>query len=63
MNSIKGGKLSEDGKLEGTDFRGKNGNNIVPKQKFKVEQNNNMGFELQNMNLNNFSSIINNEVL
>jgi len=49
-------------KLEGTDFRGKNGNNIVPKQNFNVGENN-IGLELQNMNLNNFSSIINNEVL
>lgn len=51
-NSIKGGKLREDGKLENSDFRGKNGNNVVPKQKFRAEQNNNMGVELQNMNPN-----------
>jgi len=68
-NSIKGGKLREDGKLENhdflgkngnnvvpkqkfKDFLGKNGNNVVPKQKFKVEQNSNMGVELQNMNPN-----------
>jgi hypothetical protein len=50
-NSIKGGKLKENGILEKSDFSGKNGNNVVPKQKFKVEQNN-MGFELQNMNSN-----------
>jgi hypothetical protein len=36
-NSIKGGKLIENGKLENRDFLGKNGNNVVPKQKFKVE--------------------------
>jgi hypothetical protein len=52
-NSIKGGTLRINGKLEYTDFIGKNGNNVVPKQKFKVEENNNMGFELQNMNPNN----------
>jgi hypothetical protein len=51
-NYIKGGKLREDGILEDTDFSGKNGNNVVPKQKFKVEQNNNTGVELQNMNPN-----------
>lgn len=54
-NSIKGGKLRENGILEKNDFSGKNGNNVVPKQKFKVEQNNNMGFELQNMNPNKVS--------
>lgn len=52
-NSIKGGKLRENGILENRDFSGKNGNNVVPKQKFKVEQNSNMGVELQNMNPNN----------
>jgi hypothetical protein len=55
-NSIKGGTLREDGKLEDTDFSGKNVknvNNVVPKQKFKIEQNNNIGVELQNMNPNN----------
>ena len=51
-NSIKGGKLKENGILDSTDFHGKNGNNVVPKQKFKTEQNNNMGFELQHMNPN-----------
>ena len=52
VNSIKGGKLKENGKLENSDFSGKNGNNVVPKQKFKVKQNSNMGVELQNMNPN-----------
>jgi hypothetical protein len=52
-NSIKGGKLRENGKLENSDFSGKNENNVVPKQKFKVKKNSNMGFELQNMNPNN----------
>jgi hypothetical protein len=52
-NSIKGGKLIENGKLENNDFSGKNVNNVVPKQKIKVEENNNTGVELQNMNPNN----------
>jgi len=51
-NSIKGGTLREDGKLEDTDFSGKNGNNVVSKQNFNIEQNNNIGVELQNMNPN-----------
>ena len=51
-NSIKGGKLRENGKLENSDFSDKNGNNVVPKQNFNVEQNNNIGVELQNMNPN-----------
>ena len=51
--AMKGGTLRRNGKLEDTDFLGKNGNNIVPKQNFNVEQNSNMGVELQNMNPNN----------
>ena len=39
-NSIKGGKLKEDEKLENSDFVGKNGNNVVPKQEFKMKQKN-----------------------
>ena len=52
-NSIKGGKLRENGVLEKSDFSGKNGNNVVPKQKFNVEKNSNMGVELKNMNPTN----------
>jgi hypothetical protein len=51
--AMKGGTLRRNGKLEDTDFLGKNRNNIVPKQNFNVEQNSNMGVELQNMNPNN----------
>ena len=48
-NSIKGGKLKENGILENSDFFGKNGNNVVPKQKFKFGKNNNTEIKLQIM--------------
>jgi hypothetical protein len=45
--SIKGGKLKENLKLDATDFVGRNGNSVVPKQRFK-----NIEIERQNMNSN-----------
>jgi hypothetical protein len=55
--SIKGGKLKENGKLDATDFFDRNGNNVVPKQRFK-----NIEFELQNMKSNYVSKNGNNVV-
>ena len=51
VNSIKGGKLREDGILENSDFSNKNRNNVVrpPIHKFKTGINN-TSFELKNMN-------------
>ena len=59
-NSIKGGKLKEDEKLENSDFVGKNGNNVVPKQEFKMKQKNG-SFELRNLNQNRVDMPINRE--
>ena len=56
-NSIKGGKLKEDGNLENNDFFSKNRNNVVPNQNFKVQQKNG-SFELKNMNPNNIDTPI-----
>ena len=59
-NSIKGGKLRENGILEKNDFSGKNGNNVVPKQEFKMKQKNG-SFELRHFNQNRVDTPINSE--